>query len=131
MPSRYRDKQYAGRSELEAIHRSEGILDGYQRRLLGMIEEKIRRHPQRYDRDNYLQTASFLILSNSPSAQRLAFCGIPSATNPSSSPVLPILLLEGSYCCSIDVCSQLSPRHLALSHGQLYRGRRVYGQRRI
>jgi hypothetical protein len=59
------------------------MLDGFQRRLLRMIKKKIAKHPQRYDRDNYLQTAAFLILSNWPSAQRLAYCGIPSAVNPS------------------------------------------------
>ena len=78
-----RDESSLNRADPEEIDRSKAILDGYQLRLLGMIDKKIQKHPQRYDRDQYRQTASFLILCNSPSAQRLAFCGIPSAINPS------------------------------------------------
>ncbi len=78
-----KDESSLNRSDLQEIHQYEDMLDGFQRRLLRMIEKKIAKHPQRYDRDNYLQTAAFLILSNWPSAQRLAYCGIPSAVNPS------------------------------------------------
>ena len=78
-----RDESSLNRADPEEIDRSKAILDGYQLRLLGMIDKKIQKHPQRYDRDQYRQTASFLILCKSPSAQRLAFCGIPSAVNPS------------------------------------------------
>jgi hypothetical protein len=69
------------RANLHDIQRHHNFLEGYQIRLLGMVKRKVDLHPQRYERDSYHETASMLILSNWPSAERLAYCGIPSSVN--------------------------------------------------
>jgi hypothetical protein len=91
-----RDESSLNRADLAEIWRHEDILDRQQVNLLKMVGKKIDKHPQRYDRDNYRETSAFLILSNWPSVRRLAFCGIPSAMNPSGQCRLHQFC---PYCC--------------------------------
>jgi len=71
------------RGDLEQVVGHRSLLNGWQPRFIKMIQKKVRLRPQHYQHDNYPETAAMLILSESPSAPRLAFCGIRSDANPS------------------------------------------------
>ena len=73
-----------------------GELTEVESKYLNLVEKKIALHPERYGLDQYKENATFAILSNHPSANRLSFCGIKSPANPTG---LCNTHKICSYCC--------------------------------
>lgn len=95
-PTRVRDFSFLNRSDLDELHLNERHLNYHQETWLDLVEKKKRLYPLRYDHDDYLENCALLILSGSPSAQRLAFCGVRSPVNPTT---MCRLHHYCPYCC--------------------------------
>lgn len=84
------------RTDLEELDSYKHLLNPLHVNYLKMARKKAKLHPQRYQRDDYLQTAALLSLADWPSVQRFLFCGIPTKVNPSG---LCYLHQFCPYCC--------------------------------
>ena len=67
----------------QSLITSQSDISWSQKDNLKRIERKIELYPDRYDRDEYLQNAGFVILADWPSAKRLSFCSISTRLNKS------------------------------------------------